>query len=231
VSSAPLLFTIDQEPINSTRVLLCEGSGDKSFFKELIRIRALPEFYITHPIDKLHDGGRRGFSQRLRALKLQPGFDAVRGIIVTSDNDNNPDASFREVRALIHDAGYNAPNHPFVINAGPPAITVMMIPAPDETGQLETLCLAAIRDAWPLQFRCAEAYAGCVGIGTWTTGKQERAKLRALISHICKKDPNSSLTHVWSDGREVVIPLDRNCFDHIAAFLNGFDAAIAMAGA
>jgi hypothetical protein len=105
----------------------------------------------------------------------------------------------------------------------------MMMPAENEPGQLETLCLRAIRDAWPQQFQCAEKYAECAGIGDWNPGKQERAKLRALVSHICKKDPNSSLTHLWHDGRELVIPLNNACFDVIARFLNGFDGAVSAA--
>ena len=225
MSSTPLSLSIDQETITPTRVLLCEGGGDKNFFQELIKARHLPEFYVTHPREK-EPGGRPGFTQRLRSLRLQPGFDAVRGIIVVSDNDGNPNSSFQEVRRLIHEAEYRAPNHPFVVVAGPPALVVMMIPAANENGQLETLCLRAIRDAWSREFRCAERYAECVGIETWSQGKQERAMLRALISHICKKDPNSSLSHLWHDGREPVIPLDHACFNGIATFLTSFDAAV-----
>jgi len=228
VASTPIPLSIDEEPINYPRVILCEGSGDKNFFQELIKARDLPEFYVVHPREKIDHGGRRGFEQRLRGLRLQPGFDAVRGIIVVSDNDHDPSASFQEVRTLIHDASYSAPNHPFAVVAGPPAVAIMMIPAENENGQLETLCLRAISAAWPQQFHCAEQYAVCAGIQTWAVGKQERAKLRALISHICKKDPNTSLTHLWHDGRELVIPLDHDCFTPIADFLNGFAAAIAI---
>lgn len=168
----------------------------------------------------------------MRGLRLQPGFDAVKGIVVTSDNDDSPRASFQEVRKLVHDADYKAPNQPFAVTARSdtsPALSIMMIPAIGESGQLETLCLKAIRDAWPKEFECAGQYAACVGIANWSKGRQERATLRALISHICKKDPNTSLTHLWHGGREVVIPLDHACFNGIAEFLNGFDAAIAAA--
>ena len=102
----------------------------------------------------------------------------------------------------------------------------MMVPK-DEEGQLETLCLRAVSDAWPKQFQCAEKYAECVEIESWSMGKQEKAKLRALISHICKEDPNTSLAHLWHGRRELVIPLDHDCFTPIADFLSGFDAAIA----
>jgi hypothetical protein len=230
VASPQFVFAVDQESISSSRVLLCEGSGDKNFFQELIRLRNLPGFYVTHPRDKIDAGGRSGFAQRLRGLRLQPGFEGVRGLVVASDNDRDPNASFEQVRTLIHDAEFKAPNHPYVVAAGDPVVSVMMVPAGNEAGQLETLCLRAIHDAWPEQFQCAESYAECAGISAWSVGKRERAKLRALVSHICKKDPNSSLTHLWHDSRELVIPLDNPCFDSIANFLGGFDASIAAAG-
>lgn len=219
-------LTINQESITSARILLCEGSGDRSFFQELIAVRDLPDFYVTHPIPEIHPGGRGGFEQRLRSFRVTPGFDQVTGIIVVSDNDNNPNASFADVRRHIHGAGYVSPNHPFLVAAGQPAVAVMMLPSEGTPGQLETLCLESVKAAWPTQFQCAETYGECAGIGAWTQGKQERARLRALISHICRTDPNSSLTHLWSDGRELVIPLNHDCFNDIVDFLGGFDAAI-----
>jgi hypothetical protein len=226
-ATPPSLFAIEQEPISSSRVILCEGGGDKNFFESLIRERELPEFYVTHPRDKIDDGGRRGFAQRLRGLRLQQGFDMVTGVIVVSDNDRNPNASFQEVRNLIHEAEYKAPNRPFVVAPGSPSVVVMMIPSENENGQLETLCLRAIANAWPDKYVCAEKYAKCIGIDKWTNeNKQERATLRALVSHLCQKDPNTSLSHLWHDGREVVIPLKSDHFTAIADFLSGFDALI-----
>ena len=132
--SPPSSFAIDQEAISSTRVLLCEGSGDKNFFQELIKARRLPDFYITHPRDKIDHGGRRGFAQRLRGLRIQPGFEAVIGIIIASDNDRNRNASFQEVRNLIHEADYRAPNHPFVFVES--RLTALPLPLSTQTRPL-----------------------------------------------------------------------------------------------
>jgi len=229
VGAPALSLTIDQEPIQSGRVILCEGSGDKNVFQSLITTRNLPDFYVTHPREGTDPGGRAGFTSRLRGLRLQPGFDDVTGIIVVSDSDNDANASFQQVRTLIHNAGYRAPNQPSVYVAGPPAMCVRLIPNTNEVGQLETLCLRAIQGAWPNQYQCAEDYAQCTGVETWPRNKKERAKLRALIAHVCMTDPNTSLSHLWHGGREEVVPLGHAAFDDIAAFLSGFDAAVANA--
>jgi hypothetical protein len=208
-------------------VILCEGGGDKNFFQQLIGARGLPDFYVTHPRQEIDPGGRGGFTSRLRSLRLQPGFEQVTGIIVVSDNDADPNGSFGVVRSLIHDAEFKTPNHPARFIAGRPAVAVLMVPAENENGQLETLCLQAIRDAWPIQFGCADTYAACAGIADWTVSKQEKAKVRALISHICRQDPNTSLSYLWHGNREEVIPLSHHCFNRLADFLDGFDAAVA----
>src|SRR5262249_16806426 len=161
-----------------------------------------------HPREGFDPGGRSGFESRLRGLRLQPGFDSVRGVVVVSDNDQNPNASFQEARSLIHNASFSSPNNPYAFAPGSPPVAVILIPAQNVNGQLETLCLTAISSAWPTQFHCAQTFATCIGIGAWANpNKRERATLRALISHICQRDPNSSLTHLWHDGREEVIPL------------------------
>lgn len=56
MSSTPASFSVDREPITSTRVLLCEGSGDKNFFQELIKARDLPGFYVIHPREGIEVG-------------------------------------------------------------------------------------------------------------------------------------------------------------------------------
>jgi hypothetical protein len=161
-------------------------------------------------------------------MKLQPGFDQLTRILVVSDNDRDPKCSFAEVRLKIHNGGFVCPNQDLACATGSPSVAVMMIPI-GEPGQLETLCLRAVKDAWPTQYNCAETYGECAGILGWKIAKQERARLRALISHICEEDPNSSLTYMWHDGREEVIPLSHACFDQIADFLKDFDALVAGA--
>jgi hypothetical protein len=229
VALPPVPLPID-EPITSPRVLVCEGAGDKNFFEQLIKERQLPDFYITYPREEFEGGGGKSkFAVRLRSLRLQHGFDLVKGIIVAGDNDRDQQSSFANVRKLILDSGYKPPNKPLQTVRGDPAVCIMMIPF-GEDGQLETLCLRAIKDAWPTIYQCAEDYANCSGIsGNWSPGKIERAMLRALTAHICKKDPNTSLSHHWHDGREIVIPLGHQCFTPLADFMAGFDGAIADA--
>lgn len=154
------------------------------------------------------------------------GFENVSGILVVGDNDNDPRAAFENIRRLVHEGGFTPPNRALVATHGTPSIVVMMLPAQDQPGQIETLCLSAMKDTWPTQYECAERFAQCAGVTGWSQTKQEKAKFRAVISHICKTDPNTSLTHAWSDNRGNLIPLDHRSFDRVSDVLADFDTLV-----
>jgi len=124
VALPPVPLPID-EPITSPRVLVCEGAGDKNFFEQLIKERQLPDFYITYPREEFEGGGGKSkFAVRLRSLRLQHGFDLVKGIIVAGDNDRDQQSSFANVRKLILDSGYKPPNKPLQTVRGDPAVCI-----------------------------------------------------------------------------------------------------------
>ena len=146
------------------RVILCEGPGDKSFFDHFIGARNLPDFTVIHPRQDIDPGGRGGYASRLRGLRLQPGFDLVDGIVVVSDNNANPAASFSRVRQQLLDAGYPTPNRSFTMAYGSPSVIVITMPCEREPGQLETLCLQAMASAWPHHAQCVETFSECAGV-------------------------------------------------------------------
>ena len=208
--------------ITSPRVILCEGAGDRAFLRHLIEERELPSFYITYPAEGDHTqpGGRDGYTAKLKALRLMRGFDDVTDLIVIADNDDSPQRSFETVCELIEAApGYTAPNAAEVPVGRNPRLTILMLPGDGLAGQLETLCLEACLDNWPELANCLNAFIQCnPSLATWDRGKQEKMKMRTLISSICSTDPNTSLTHAWSR-TEQIIPLQHSCFDGIVNFL------------
>jgi hypothetical protein len=129
-------------PPDGQFLIVCEGQSDEAFFRHLIQKRNLPQFKVVYPMHQ-QDGGWRGFAPRLRALKTEPGFDELRGILVAADNDDNPTSSFRNVCDQLRAAGYPVPERPLQAIRAPeyPALAVMMLPWADQGGKLESLCL------------------------------------------------------------------------------------------
>jgi hypothetical protein len=213
--------------IDCPKVILCEGAGDAAFLKHLIEARGLPNFHITYPThdDPQQPGGRGGFTERLKALKLIRGFAKVTDVLVISDNDDSPAKKFQEVAELIEAApGYSAPKTPRVAAGRDPRVTIFMLPADNTPGQLETLCLESCLNHWQEMTHCLNAFIACnPHLAGWDQGKQERMKMRTMIASICSSDPNTSLTHAWSR-TENIIPLEHDCFNDLSNFLQTFGA-------
>src|SRR3990167_1593071 len=214
------------DPLAGPYLILCEGGNDYAFFKALLRIRNIPDFQIAFPeYPDQHSDGRNGIGTLLGGLIVKDGFSNLQGIIVTSDNDDDQNASFRLIQDQIRQAGkYNVPARPFEVTKikDLPSLIVLMLPWNDEPGNLETLCLRSACDKWPQLAACLEVYCQCSDVPTWTLTKQSKMRLRCLITATCKQDPNTSLSHIWERQEQFHIPLDHQCFDNIAKFLKNF---------
>ena len=208
-------------------VLLCEGGGDVAFFEHLIKSRKLPDFSVISPRWGTDNGGVSGYEGRLRALKVQPTFEVVKGLLVVGDNDGDPSSAFGGVKAQIEAAGdFNLPKTPLTVAKGKPQspiVVVMMLPWTDEIGQLETLCLIAMRDTYPELAKCVDQFCQCSGTAEWRRNKLEKMTTRAMLTANCEQDPNTSLSYAWSRSTDL-IPLTHTCFDRIANFLDDFPA-------
>lgn len=211
---------------NHPRAILCEGEGDRSFFRHLITKRGLPPFDIFCP-GKPHteDGGVEGYDDMLTIFPTGKGFENVRGILIQGDNDDDPDERFGKIRAKIEAAeGYIPPERPLagIKQRSHLSLVVVMLPWVEELGALETLCLKSAEDKHPSVKECVDAHIRCIDISKWDLVKQHKMRLRCMMASICKTDPYTSLVHAWSRSVEM-IPLGHACFDRISDFLEHFD--------
>jgi hypothetical protein len=214
----------------TSRVILCEGEGDCSFFRHLIAKRALPAFDIFCPRKPYtEDGAVQGYDDMLRVFTTGQGFSDLIGILVQGDNDHNPSIKFQNIADKIAGAeGYVAPHAALEVAraANRPPVVVMMMPWVNEPGCLETLCLPSAESAFPEIKKCVDKQFECATISAWDIAKQHKMRLRCMIASTCKTDPYTSLVHAWSR-TENLIPLDHSCFQRIADFLANFDNYVA----
>lgn len=208
--------------IRGGRVLLCEGSGDNAFFGHLLAKRSIDGYQIVPD-----PGGRSVFEKRLRAIKASRAYaeKKIDGIIIVSDNDEDPKGSFDEVKRHIERAGdFPVPEEPFVTISGAnvPKIAVFMFPDRDQTGALETLILLALSEKFSEVREHLNKYVEYTPAKKWTVTKRSKMMLQCMIASICEEDPNSSLSYLWSKQRDFENLLDHSCFDKVVKFLNDF---------
>ena len=158
------------------------------------------------------------------------GFYQLNHIVIVSDNDEDPNASFDNVCAQIANSNpeatppvvYGVPDQPLKMEAGTPStISVLMLPWTGEKGNLELLCLEAASNAANPIAVCVDQFALCTGVDAWPGTKQSKMKLNSILASQNKKDPMIGLGNVWRDNRSL-IPLTDPCFDRIADFLKGY---------
>jgi Protein of unknown function (DUF3226) len=211
-------------------IIISEGPADDVFLKKLIEARAIPNWDVVPPRNN-EAYGQGGFQHRLEGLKFKAGIEQNKAIVILADNDEDPTAAFKYIQGQIRDAGdYNVPQNPYQLSErGPfPPVAVIMLPAKDEQGSLDTLCLSATNPKYTDQLRCVNEIVNCVGATEHNCGKIQLAKLKVqcLLSTICRGDPYTPLKFAWAieaaKGRPGdIFPLTNPAFDSLADFLQG----------
>ncbi len=204
------------------RLLICEGIEDQFFFDNIIMIRNLPRFHIHV------SRGRSRFAEAIKAYRISRTkiYRSLSDIVIVADNDENPDASFRNVCDQIEKVfgPGTAPERPQQKTMTKPAVTVLMIPWTDKRGHLEKLCVSAAKAADKKIAEHVDYFMALIVSEKWNNeSRQGKAWLRTNLAARCAADPFVPLGHIFSkDEYRTLIPLEDNSFKDIHNFLAEF---------
>lgn len=208
----------NEGPIEEPVLILGEGKRDVSFLEHLLVSRGLIGFQSGFA------GGKDRFAEYLASLKPRTGIDRLRHLIVVGDNDTDPDRAFRGIQDQIQHAGFPAPEQPndTIRGVSGPSVTVVMLPAPGEPGNLDALLLRSVLDGTHPFHECFEAFWRCCKVNDdLAVGKASKVKLATAIAASCTSNPGCSLVWVWSEQGNP-ISLSHTCFDDLAHFFRRF---------
>ena len=205
-------------PLIVPGLILCEGKSDAAFFLALLQDRGIDNYWPIYPTGDSGDWGRSGYSRTLEGLRARAGFKNVTKLIVTGDNDGNPDKQWVDLRADVRGKGYMCPDEPFVLSEqGEPRVAAIMLPGTGRHGNLETLLLDGC--SWDAtQQGCLDTYCECFKYDDWKEGNKAKMRLRCMIAASCSKDPQISTVRIWND-QDNPISISHSCFDPLADFL------------
>jgi len=198
-----------------------------AFFRHLCEVRGIQGFQAERT-----GGGNAGFLRYFKGLPAQSGAERLKGVVVASDNDDTPDASFKLIRDQLKKAKVPAPDNPLETvkwAACDFAVTVLMIPfvnGASQKGCLETLLLQSVTARFPAINQCADSYLDCAGVNGWANaGSIAKMRLRSILSAAWAEDPYLGLQWAMNPTKDL-IPLQHRCFDEIAEFLRAFPGGI-----
>ncbi len=217
-----------REAFSQPRFVLAEGVEDAAVIRALIDKRNLRPFDVSPTIDLGAQQGNTAFENAISVCEPLTGFLGVSEVVLISDNDSDPAASFAAISAQVGRArqsgalnrGWGSPQAPTVKAAGDPSLSVWMWPSEGGVGCLETLLWQVVSRRYPAEAQCVEDACVCSGAINWSVSKLDKARIRCFISLKCRKNPAATLATLWRDHPEL-IPLDEFEFDRVADFLNG----------
>ncbi|MCH6554879.1 MAG: hypothetical protein IH793_12085 [Acidobacteria bacterium] len=208
----------DADPINyeGPFIIVCEGLSDSNFLSKLLEHHNMNGF---DPVRSRVASGKDGYPTLLKAVSTHRNFRTLRGIVVTIDNDDNPQEAFRLAREALVANGLPIPEAPLEIAREGVSVGVLPIPGAHTNGTLDSLLLEAVLENQPDLRECIRNYKECVGYPNgWSVSKQAKMQLRALIAGCCEEDPHISLSWVWGK-RGNPIPIGSPRFLEIVGFL------------
>jgi len=213
--------------ITCPNLVVCEGESDRQFLFNLAEKRGLSGFqFEIAKKDESDTGGQSKFKKFLIGLNGPvSGFELLSTVILVSDNDTNPDASFRSIQRQIKESGaFKVPPEPFkqAKKRNAPAMFVMMLPWKGKKGTLEHVILEALCDRYSENKRCLDEYCICGSITKPTENKKAKMLAQCMIATLSKDDPNCGISYMWRKKNGFKPLLQHKAFNRIHRFLSRF---------
>lgn len=210
---------------NTTTLLLCEGIEDRSFLRALIGGRNLGPFDVKTASDICGDAGKGAFSKALEYAVPITGFGNIERIGIIADADNHYRKTFNDICDQIKKANENSnvagrfsiPAAPYQLSGGKPRIMIVLFPAQNRRGALDTLLWGAIQDMkiFAGKLHCIEESVDCADIRKWQKATLDKSRVRIALALSHKRSPAVSIRKIWLQYPDV-IPIASEEFDEIA---------------
>ena len=201
---------MDKIEIKADRLLLVEGNDDQNFFQKLIEDIGLDGIQI------ISMKGKENFGiPNLKSIINTPGFREVKSLGIVLDADENADDTFSSICTVLRECGLPVPAQPMEIISASLKVGALVIPPGATRGEIEDLCLAAIKEYNELE--CIENYFSCLKekLPLDKFPKDlSKAKIQAFLA-----SREESVPHLGVAAQKGFFPLDHNIFEDIKIFL------------
>lgn len=217
--------------ITKPKLLIVEGHSDREMIGSLLSTRAIPDIDVLCPASM--GGmleGEDAIRQLLDAIAGSSGFGRLERLVLLVDSDDNPQEKLKKMQDVLRattplniagsSGRYPVPDAVgiFANEASMPSVAISLLPSDGQVGAMESLCWQAGSALRQDLSACIVEFGNCVGVGQWLPQKQDKFKLRCLISSACSVNPDLPTTKLWEKAPDLV-PLNSPVFDPLAAFL------------
>lgn len=198
-------------------LVLCEGKEDKLVIEALAK-----HLGLEGRIHVESYGGKDALKSHLSTLKARPAYarGEISKVLVTRDADANFDSAWDAIKSAISSVfscEISQPGHWLAIEGGP-SIAAWVIPGPQMTGMIETLCMESARARSSEVFSCLDPFVNCLAavhgeqphekarFALWTIAAQGNpAKDRLSVEFAIPKLPINWDDEVFSSLKELMV--------------------------
>lgn len=229
--------------VSDTKLIIGEGDGDRHFVSEFCAKHGILGFqYASTGMNPEGHGGFDNFGRYLSGLPRLTGAEKLTDIVLMFDATDDPARRFSDLCKQVQGAVGKGPEGDvrFAIPEGPNQISdkapirmhALMVPH-DGPGGLETVCLAAARDADENRDEIMEwvdtfANSACKNRGPqnkdWSTEKTDKLRLQAFISAGWDRKPDMHFYQLFDITKDKMVPLGSDAFSSIKVFLTEVEA-------
>ena len=143
--------------IEKRHLILCEGRDELFFliaYLNSTHLSATPGF--SEDIQVMDFGGNSDLLEQLKVLKVTPGFDEIKTLLIVRDAEKDANAAIQQIRTALENNGFSAPDGPhwWVKDEENNGIHIgfLLFPGCDEApmaGTLEDLCAFILKEPAP----------------------------------------------------------------------------------
>ena len=201
-------------------LLLVEGTDDYWFFRRIIERRK------SDGIQIIEFGGKDTLGEFLTNILVPRvrATDIVRIIGIVRDADDFYDRAYQSVGDSLKRAGLPVPQGPLtyangILDDATIRTAAYIMPDNSSPGDLETLCLQAVRDAPAIP--CVDGYFDCLESIGHVPLQESKARLQAFLA----ANPDNPTLRIGEAIAAGVIPWEGPAFNDVRKFLDMLDAA------
>ena len=193
--------------VNQPRQLFVEGREEVLLFDAFLRELRITDVQIQNC------RGKDNLGPILLEIVDTPDFHLLDSIGIVRDADNSAPSALQSVQGSLQRAGLAVPNDYVIPAAGPPQVSVFIMPDNAGSGALEHLCLSALADdpAMP----CVDDFLRCLdGRVPMLPRDEDKARIHAFLAS--REDPELRLGEAAQRG---YISWGHPAFDQLAGYL------------
>ncbi len=143
----------ETEKIEKRNVIFCEGMDEKYFLIHYLNSEEMKEYSIlSNDIQVIDFGGNEELERKLELLKISPGFNQVKFLLIIRDAENDAKKAVMQIQNSLRKNGFPVPKGPGEWESKESDITIGFLLFPTcsdiaDAGTLEDLCLSILKQA------------------------------------------------------------------------------------